>query len=112
MIVIKEHLATGKTIEEAIASGIAELALDRDSVSVEVVETPKKGFLGLGGSPAQVRLTYEVDLPDTPKPAPRPEPRPEPKPEFKPQPKPEPKPEFKPQPRPEPKPEFKPQPRP
>ena len=107
MIVIKEHIATGRTIEEAIASGISELCLDRDSVSVEVVETPKKGFLGLGGTPARVKLTYEVDLPDVAKPAPKPTPKPEPKPELRSAPKPEPKLEQKPEPKPEPKPPAK-----
>ena len=51
---------SGKTEEEAIASGLAELGLSRDDVSVEIIERAKSGFLGIGGSPAQVRLSYEV----------------------------------------------------
>ena len=72
MTVTMEHIATGKTIDEAIEAGCAALGLDRDSVSVEVLQTPSKGFLfGLGAQDAKVRLTYEVQQPD-PKPQPRP----------------------------------------
>ena len=53
--------ATGKTIEEAISNGLEQLGgMDRDMVSVEVLEKPKSGFLGLGGTPAKVLLSYEV----------------------------------------------------
>ena len=50
---------TGATEEEAIAKALAQLGLDRDDVSVEVLERPKKGFLGIGSVPAKVKLTYE-----------------------------------------------------
>ena len=56
----KSIVSTGKTIEDAIASGLAVLGLDRDNVSVEVLETPKSGFLGLGTTPAKVSLSYSV----------------------------------------------------
>ncbi len=51
---------SGKTIEEAINAALITLGVDRDSVSVEVLEKPKPGFLGLGGSPARVSVTYSV----------------------------------------------------
>lgn len=51
---------TGKTEDEAVASALAQLGLDRDDVSVEILERAKKGFLGIGASPAKVRVTYEV----------------------------------------------------
>ncbi|MBD5170120.1 MAG: KH domain-containing protein [Oscillibacter sp.] len=51
---------TGKTEDEAVASALARLGLDRDEVSVEILERAKKGFLGIGASPAKVRVTYEV----------------------------------------------------
>lgn len=54
--------ATGKTIEAAIASALQQLELDRDQVSVEVLENPKSGFLGIGSSPAKVLVTYSFDL--------------------------------------------------
>lgn len=59
--------ATGKTIDLAIAAALEQLGMDRDSVSVEVMDNPKSGFLGIGATPAKVKVTYEV--PDE-KPAP------------------------------------------
>ena len=52
--------ATGKTIDLAIEAGLTQLGMDRDSVSVEILETPKSGFFGIGASPAKVKLTYEI----------------------------------------------------
>ena len=51
---------TGKTEDEAVASALAQLGLERDDVSVEILERAKKGFLGIGASPAKVRVTYEA----------------------------------------------------
>lgn len=74
--------ATGKTIDLAIQAGLDKLQMDRDSVSVEVLEQPRSGFFGIGASPAKVSLTYEV--PD-PKPVPKAEPpKAEPVPQSKP----------------------------
>ena len=56
--------ATGKTIDLAIESALAMLGMDRDSVSVEVLDNPKSGFLGFGAVPAKVKVTYEA--PDEP----------------------------------------------
>ncbi|WP_088188663.1 RNA-binding cell elongation regulator Jag/EloR [Desulfosporosinus sp. FKA] len=54
---------TGKTVEEAIATGVQELAVDRKYVQVEILEEPtKKGLFGLFGTKlAKVRVTYEDD---------------------------------------------------
>ena len=52
--------ATGKTIDLAIEAALQQLKMDRDSVSVEVLENPKSGFLGFGACPAKVKVTYEV----------------------------------------------------
>lgn len=51
---------TAKTEEEAIAAALEELGLDRDEVSVEIVERAKSGFFGIGASNAVVRVEYEV----------------------------------------------------
>lgn len=51
---------TGKTEDAAISAGLAQLGLDRDSVSVEILERAKTGFLGIGSSPARVKITYEA----------------------------------------------------
>ena len=53
-------VTTGKTIDLAVAAALKELNLDRDNVSVEVLENAKSGFLGIGASPAKVKVTYEV----------------------------------------------------
>jgi len=50
---------TGKTEDEAISRALAQLGLDRDDVSVEILERAKSGFLGLGGQPATVRVSYD-----------------------------------------------------
>src|SRR5699024_1071715 len=51
---------TGKTEEEAVEKALAQLGLDRDDVSVELLERAKSGFLGLGSSPARIRVQYEA----------------------------------------------------
>ena len=113
---------TGKNEDEAIAKGLAQLGLDRDDVSLEILERGRTGFLGIGSVPAKVKLTYEAPdepepapapvptppveekKPEPPKPAPKSEPSPKP-PVQKAQPKPQPpKPQSKPQPKPEPSP--------
>ena len=52
---------TGRSQEDAIAAALFELGLDRDDVSVEVLQRPKSGFLGFGSNPAKVRVSYEVE---------------------------------------------------
>ena len=49
---------TGKTENEAIEKALLQLNLDRDDVSVEILERARTGFLGIGSSPAKVRVTY------------------------------------------------------
>lgn len=49
---------TGKTEDEAISKALAQLNMDRDDVSVEILERAKSGFLGIGSSPARVRVYY------------------------------------------------------
>ena len=49
---------TGKNEDEAISKALAQLNLDRDDVSVEVLERAKSGFLGLGACPAKIRVYY------------------------------------------------------
>ena len=47
--------ATGKTEDAAVQNALAQLGLDRDSVSVEVLERARSGFLGFGSTPATGR---------------------------------------------------------
>nr|WP_325238033.1 Jag N-terminal domain-containing protein [uncultured Oscillibacter sp.] len=70
---------TGKNEDEAISKALAQLGLDRDDVSVEVLERAKSGFLGLGACPAKIRVYYGPEeeaeiLPPPPAPAPAPAP--------------------------------------
>ena len=54
-----------------MAGGVEQLHLDRDEVSLEILERAKSGFLGIGSSPAKVKVTYEApDEPEIPAPAP------------------------------------------
>ncbi len=103
----------GKTEEEAISKALAQLGMERDDVSVTILERAKSGFLGFGSTPARVRVTYGPDEADFEEPAPivvtKSAPKesaqaPKVKPEVK---KSEPKPERKPQPKAENKPERK-----
>ncbi len=66
----KYIITTGKSIDLAINAALTELNMDRDSVSVEVLENAKTGFLGIGASPAKVKVTYEVPDPKPAEPAP------------------------------------------
>lgn len=59
-MMLKKLEKSGKTEEAAIAAALEELGLDRDDVSVEIVERAKSGFLGVGASPAVIRVQYEA----------------------------------------------------
>ena len=61
---------TGKNEDAAIAAALEKLGLSREDVSVEVLELAKPGFLGIGGTPAKVKVTFEA--PDEPEEIPAP----------------------------------------
>jgi len=94
---MREYIdVTGKNEDEAISAALAQLGMDRDDVSVELLERAKSGFLGLGSCPAKVRVYYgpeDEPVQEEPKPEPKPERKPEterrPKTEKKAEPKPE-----------------------
>ncbi|MFB9278359.1 RNA-binding cell elongation regulator Jag/EloR [Cohnella cellulosilytica] len=59
---MKKLLASGKTIEDAVRSGLAQLGVNEDRVNVKVLEQPSKGLFGLiGAKEAKVELEL---LPD------------------------------------------------
>ncbi len=61
--------STGKSEEAAIEAALQKLGMDRDEVSVEILERAKSGFLGIGSCPAKVKVTYEApDEEETPAP--------------------------------------------
>jgi spoIIIJ-associated protein len=57
---------SGKTTEEAIEKGLAELGVAREAVNIEIVREPSRGILGLGGEEAVVRLT-RIEISGAPK---------------------------------------------
>ena len=50
----------GKTVESAIADAAVQLGVDREHLSYEILEEPKRGFLGFGEVPAKVRISYDT----------------------------------------------------
>ena len=59
---IREVIATGKTVALALEAGAAELGRTPDQVQHEVLEEGKKGVFGIGAAEAKVR----VFIPETP----------------------------------------------
>ncbi len=57
---------TGKNMELATQSALAQLGLERDQVQVTLIAREKSGFLGFGSSPAVIEVTYEVPDPVEP----------------------------------------------
>ena len=53
----KNYEFSGKSVEEAIEKGLAELGLEREQVNVVVVREGSRGLLGIGGEGAIVHLT-------------------------------------------------------
>lgn len=49
---------SAKTKEEAVKLALAELGVGEDEAEIEVVEEGSRGFLGLGGKDAVVRVTF------------------------------------------------------
>lgn len=54
----KEITVQAKTVEEAVRSGAEQLGTDENGVTYEVIEEPKKGFLGIGSTLATVKVIY------------------------------------------------------
>ena len=59
----KTITVTGKNMEIATENALAQLGLDRDQITVELVSREKSGFLGIGASPCIIKVTYEVPDP-------------------------------------------------
>jgi len=57
---IKTLRKSAKTEDEAIKAALAELGVERDDVSIQIVERAKSGFLGFGAAPAVIEVTYEA----------------------------------------------------
>ena len=53
--------ASGKTVKDAIQSGLAELGCTLDEVETSVIDMGSPGLFGMFGKPAKVRLTVKED---------------------------------------------------
>lgn len=84
----------GKTVEAAVAAGLAALKLTREDVEVEVVRQGSRGVLGIGAEDAIVRLSAVRSAPPEPRPAPKVEPQSEPRPAPAPRQEPKPAPQV------------------
>jgi spoIIIJ-associated protein len=87
-------VASGKTVEDAIANGLVMLEVRRDQVDVEIITEGSRGVLGFGAENAQVKLLVKLPPKPEPEPVPAPpvfpaEPAPAPEPVSPPQPEPE-----------------------
>ena len=56
---LKQTVATAKTVELAVNNACAELGVTPDAVDYVVLEEPKKGILGIGACDAKVSVTIK-----------------------------------------------------
>ncbi len=70
-----------KSVDEAIAKGLAQLNKTREEVEIEILNPGSRGVLGIGAEEAVVRMVFIEPPTPAPAPAPEPEPEPAPKPE-------------------------------
>lgn len=56
----KEEIFIGKTVEDALKSGLDSLGLKEENITYEVIEHEKKGILGIGASPAKIKIIYSA----------------------------------------------------
>ena len=57
---LKELFETGKTVDAAIDSACEKLGCKREDCEWEIIDLPRKSFLGLKNNPAKVRVSIEV----------------------------------------------------
>lgn len=65
---------TGKTVDEAVAEGLAQLGLSRSEVTVEILSKGSRGIFGIGSEPARVRLSRTAQPKQEPASRPAPQP--------------------------------------
>ena len=96
-----ELIVTAKTVEEAYAKA-NDIYGQLGDLEIEVISSGKKGFLGFGSKPAEIKVVYDDGVQEK-----KPEPKQEKKQEKKPEPKPQQKQQQKNEPKPQPKQEKK-----
>lgn len=50
----------GRTVDDAVAAALTQLQVERDRVEIEILTQASKGFLGIGGKKARVRVTLRA----------------------------------------------------
>ena len=60
----KEVVVSAKTIEQALELGAKELGVEKEDLIPEVLELPKKGFLGIGATGYKVKITAKMSNSD------------------------------------------------
>ena len=50
------NIFTGKTVKEAVESGLISLGITRDEAEITIIDEGKKGIFGLGGTKAKVKV--------------------------------------------------------
>ncbi|MGI2328448.1 RNA-binding cell elongation regulator Jag/EloR [Planococcus sp. YIM B11945] len=60
---MKQITQTGPTVENAISAALEKLQVTREQVSIQVIQTEKKGFLGFGAKQAEVEVTVNAPEP-------------------------------------------------
>ncbi|KGR79882.1 RNA-binding cell elongation regulator Jag/EloR [Ureibacillus manganicus] len=58
---MKQITQIGANVEEALHLALQKLGVTRDQVDVEVLQEGKKGFLGFGAKPAELRVTVKEE---------------------------------------------------
>jgi spoIIIJ-associated protein len=59
---VREVTATGNSVEEAVASALAQLETTRDRADIAIVDEGKKGLFGIFGTrPAIVKVSKKID---------------------------------------------------
>ncbi len=60
---MRNVIASGKTVEDAVNKGLSQLGVSQDRVTVNILSQPSKGFLGLiGVREAKVELTLLTEV--------------------------------------------------
>ncbi len=62
----KSIITTGKTFDAAVQAALEQLGMEREQVSVQLLETAKSGVFGIGARPCKVQVSY-VAPDETPK---------------------------------------------
>lgn len=54
----KSIITTGKTFDAAVQAALEQLRMEREQVSVQLLETAKSGVFGIGARPCKVQVSY------------------------------------------------------